>query len=156
MEYLHNTKGRRPLTLFATHYHELTDLEGILPRVKNYNVAVVEEEDRVAFLYKIVRGATDRSYGIYAAQVAGLPRAAIRRAKEILQSLEEGSGVHVKPAGGRSRAGEETLQLTFFDVLEHPVVERLRAVDINRMTPIEALALLAQLVAEVKNSRGSS
>ncbi len=156
VEYLHNTKGRRPLTLFATHYHELTDLEGILPRVKNYNVAVVEEEDRVAFLYKIVRGATDRSYGIYAAQVAGLPRAAIRRAKEILQSLEEGSGVHVKPAGGRSRAGEETLQLTFFDVLEHPVVERLRTVDINRMTPIEALALLAQLVAEVKNSRGSS
>lgn len=152
VEYLHNTKGRQPLTLFATHYHELTELEGVLSRVKNYNVAVLEEADRVAFLYKIVRGATDRSYGIYAAQVAGLPAQAIRRAKEILRDLEEGNDVRVH--GGRRGAPDTgAVQLTFFDLLEDPIVQRLKSIDINKLTPLDALAVLAELVEQAKRGR---
>ncbi len=152
VEYLHNTKGRQPLTLFATHYHELTELENVLPRVKNYNVAVLEEEDRVAFLYKIVRGATDRSYGIYAAQVAGLPRAAIRRAKQILKDLEEGNDIRRR--GARAMQGEtQAIQLTFFDLLEDPIIQRLKALDVNKLTPLDALALLAELVEQARRER---
>lgn len=158
IEYLHNTPGRRPKTLFATHYHELAELEGPLPRVRNYNVAVVEEEDRVAFLYKIVRGSTDHSYGIYAAQVAGLPRAAIERAREILAQLETGREVSVATPAGRTaahghsipRIEEKFVQLTLFDTAEHPVIERLRQVDPNQLTPLDALALIAELVKEAK------
>ncbi|MBX7244993.1 MAG: DNA mismatch repair protein MutS [Candidatus Sumerlaeaceae bacterium] len=153
IEYLHNTAGRRPKTLFATHYHELVDLEDAMPRVKNYNVAVLEEEDRVAFLYKIVRGSTDRSYGIYAAQVAGLPRIAIDRAKEILHNLEEGNAVQVTGGGLRDKAirvQERTVQLTLFDAEESPVLEELRSIDVNRLTPVDALALLARLVQAAK------
>jgi DNA mismatch repair protein MutS len=157
IEYLHNTPGRRPKTLFATHYHELAQLEGPLPRVRNFNVAVVEEEDRVAFLYKIVRGSTDHSYGIYAAQVAGLPRAAIERAREILAQLEDGREVSVAaPEGGGLHAAasprieERFVQLTLFDAAEHPVVERLRSVDPNQLTPLDALALVAELVKEAR------
>ncbi|MCX7019511.1 MAG: DNA mismatch repair protein MutS [Candidatus Sumerlaeota bacterium] len=155
IEYLHNTKGRRPKTLFATHYHELADLEGILPRVKNYNVAVLEEADRVAFLYKIVRGSTDRSYGIYAAQVAGLPRPAIERAKRILADLEEGNAVQVAaakhaPSPRQPREQERLVQLTLFDALENPVLDELRALDPNKLTPIDALSILARLAAEAR------
>ncbi|MCX7625514.1 MAG: DNA mismatch repair protein MutS [Candidatus Sumerlaeaceae bacterium] len=153
VEYLHNTKGRQPLTLFATHYHELTSLEDVLARVKNFNVAVLEEEDRVAFLYKIVRGATDRSYGIYAAQVAGLPRVAIRRAKEILRSLEEGTDIRVRGATPSHHEHERTVQLTFFDLLEDPIVQRLREVDVNKLTPLDALALLAELSEQARRQR---
>ncbi len=154
IEFLHNTKGRQPLTLFATHYHELTELEEALPRVRNYNVAVLEEEDRVAFLYKIVRGATDRSYGIYAAQVAGLPRAAIRRAKELLRALEEGTEIRVQ-SGARRRSEKEAVQLTFFDLLEDPILQRLREIDVNKLTPLDALALLAELVEDAKRNRSA-
>ncbi|MGC8840157.1 MAG: DNA mismatch repair protein MutS [Candidatus Sumerlaeaceae bacterium] len=152
VEYLHNTKGRQPLTLFATHYHELTELENALPRVRNYNVAVLEEEDRVAFLYKIVRGATDRSYGIYAAQVAGLPRAAIRRAKEILQELEEGNDIRVKGAPSH-RVSADAIQLTFFDLIEDPIIQRLKSIDVNKLTPLDALALLAELAEQARRGR---
>ncbi|MGB9691543.1 MAG: DNA mismatch repair protein MutS, partial [Candidatus Sumerlaeaceae bacterium] len=152
VEYLHNTKGRQPLTLFATHYHELTELENALPRVRNYNVAVLEEEDRVAFLYKIVRGATDRSYGIYAAQVAGLPRAAIRRAKEILQELEEGNDICVKGAPSH-RVSADAIQLTFFDLIEDPIIQRLKSIDVNKLTPLDALALLAELAEQARRGR---
>jgi DNA mismatch repair protein MutS len=125
--------------------------------VRNFNVAVVEEEDRVAFLYKIVRGSTDHSYGIYAAQVAGLPRAAIERAREILAQLEDGREVSVAaPEGGGLHAAasprieERFVQLTLFDAAEHPVVERLRSVDPNQLTPLDALALVAELVKEAR------
>ena len=151
IEYLHNTPGRRPRTLFATHYHELVDLEGPLARLKNHNVAVLEESDRVAFLYKIVRGSTDHSYGIYAAQVAGLPRAVVARAREILSDLEMGNAVEVlhKGGGARGRGGRQDtggmVQLTLFDMMGNPAVERLREVDVEKLTPLEALNLLAEL-----------
>lgn len=159
VEYLHNTPGRRPKTLFATHYHELAELEGPLERVRNYNVAVHEEEERVAFLYRILRGHTDHSYGIYAAQVAGLPRAAVQRARRILADLEKGNAIHVQtggdaPAGKAAaplRVEEKTVQLTFFDLQDHPVLEKLRTLEINTLTPLQALSMLAELKQDAKN-----
>ncbi|GAB4311072.1 MAG: DNA mismatch repair protein MutS [Candidatus Sumerlaeia bacterium] len=88
IEYLHNRPGCNPKTLFATHYHEVTALEAQLPRVRNLNVAVLEEADRIVFLYRIVEGATDRSYGIYAARIAGVPPEVVARAQDILFRLE--------------------------------------------------------------------
>lgn len=166
VEYLHNTPGRRPKALFATHYHELAGLEGPLERVRNYNVAVHEEEERVAFLYRILRGHTDHSYGIYAAQVAGLPREAVARARRILADLEKGNVIHVQtsqhdPADAAKdkaprcdaavRVEERTVQLTFFDLADHPVLEKLRTLEINTLTPLQALSLLAELKQDAKS-----
>ena len=163
VEYLHNTAGRRPKTLFATHYHELAGLEGPLDRVRNYNVAVHEEEERVAFLYRILRGHTDHSYGIYAAQVAGLPRTAVQRARRILSDLEKGNVIHVQTGRKSSRdnessaakdtpvrVDERTVQLTFFDLQDHPVLEKLRDIEINSLTPLQALSVLAELKQDAK------
>ena len=162
VEYLHNTAGSRPLTLFATHYHELAELEGPLPRLKNYNVAVVEEQERVAFLYSIVRGSTDHSYGIYAAQVAGLPKTAISRAKQILRSLEDGRNVEVTlpenerqnekniVAGGMPVIKEKHVQLSLFDLIDDPILEKLRNTNPNELTPIQALQLVSELVEEAR------
>src|SRR6185436_19620041 len=91
VEYIHNNTRLNCKTLFATHYHELTELEKILPRVRNFNVSVVEEGDHVVFLHRVVPGGADRSYGIYVAQLAGMPKPLIKRAKEILRDLEEQS-----------------------------------------------------------------
>ena len=88
-EYLHNSGHQKPRTLFATHYHELTELEAILPRVKNFNVTVREEDDRVVFLRKIKPGGCDHSYGIHVAQLAGMPPSVIERAKQVLARLEQ-------------------------------------------------------------------
>ncbi len=157
VEYLHNTPGRRPKTLFATHYHELAGLEGPLTRVRNYNVAVHEEEERVAFLYRILRGHTDHSYGIYAAQVAGLPRMAVQRARRILADLEKGNAIHVQTGAGTDKKDapvhleEKTVQLTFFDLQDHPVLEKLRGLEINTLTPLQALSVLAELKQDAKH-----
>jgi DNA mismatch repair protein MutS len=148
VEYLHNTKGRRPKTLFATHYHELAELEGPLPRVRNDNVAVHEEDGKVAFLYRILRGHTDHSYGIYAAQVAGLPKSAVERARRILADLEKGNAIHIGCPGADKRPvkiEERTVQLTMFDAAEHPALTKLRNIDPNSLTPIEALTILSEL-----------
>ena len=90
IEYIHNSTRLRSKTLFATHYHELVELAGSLPHVKNYNMAVTEEEGKVVFLRKVMPGGADKSYGIHVAQLAGLPKAVIHRAEEILQDLENG------------------------------------------------------------------
>jgi len=171
LEYLHNTVRRRPKTLFATHYHELTDLEGRLPRLRNYNVAVLEEKERIVFLYKIIRGPADRSYGIYAAKLAGVPMRAIKRAQQILHGLESGQALAVDAGAGEKADEEEnsgarvrsrkkgrlsflsefeadripTSQLSLFDDKPNPVVEKLKTVRVETMTPIEALNLLHEL-----------
>ncbi|OGO41860.1 MAG: DNA mismatch repair protein MutS [Chloroflexi bacterium RBG_16_57_9] len=142
VEYLHNAPRLRPKTLFATHYHELTELANLLPRVHNYNVAVAEEGDRVIFLHKIVPGGADRSYGIHVARLAGLPKAVIHRAEELLQDLETaarapGAAHSVKPA-------HEVQQLSLF-APPHPLVEEVKQLDINSMTPLEALTKLFEL-----------
>ena len=132
VEYIHNHPRLRARTLFATHYHELTQLSDLLPGVRNYNVAVSETEDGVIFLHKIVPGGTDRSYGIHVAQLAGLPRPVIVRASEILHQLEASSGkaVRINP--------NLVEQLTLFPET-NPLLAELKELDVNALSPIEAL-----------------
>jgi len=139
VEYLHNHPRLRCKTLFATHYHELTELESVLPRVRNYNVAVAKSGDRLVFTHHIVPGGADRSYGIHVAQMAGMPRAVVHRAEEILEELE-GEGQRLPGP----RQVREARQLALF-ATTHPVVEALRQLDVNAMSPIEALNTLYEL-----------
>ena len=154
VEYLHATEGRRPKTLFATHYHELTDLENELARVRNFNVAVLEQGGEITFLYQIVKGSTDHSYGIYAGKVAGLPKLVLERAKTILHQLEFGHAPAAKGVPGdrkvKLEAPDGMVQLTLFDGLDHPVLETLRALDVNALTPLQALQLLEDLSRKAK------
>jgi DNA mismatch repair protein MutS len=160
VEYLHDRVGCR--TLFATHYHELTDLEKSLSGVKNLNVAVREWQDEVVFLHKILAGAADKSYGIHVARLAGVPKAVVERAKEILFQLEEehhdpegGAKIARRPEGTRPRSG---VQLTLFAPIDHPILDDLRQVDLDGTTPLAALGLLKawqeRLAAETKRKGG--
>jgi len=132
VEYIHNHPSLRARTFFATHYHELTQLSDLLPGVRNYNVAVSESDGKVVFLHKIVPGGTDRSYGIHVAQLAGLPRPVIQRASEILTQLESSSGkaVRIDPAVPQ--------QMALFPET-NPLLNDLRDIDLNGLSPIEAL-----------------
>jgi len=132
VEYLHNHPRLRSKTLFATHYHELTQLADLLPGVRNYNVAVSEVEGRVVFLHKIVEGGADRSYGIHVGQLAGLPRPVVQRAGEILHQLEKSSGKAVKIDP------ESPRQLALFPET-NPLIDELKEIDVNTLSPIEAL-----------------
>jgi DNA mismatch repair protein MutS len=132
VEYIHNHPGLRAKTLFATHYHELTQLADLLPGVRNYNVAVSEAEGEVVFLHKIVSGGTDQSYGIHVAQLAGLPRPVVLRAEEILKQLEASSGRAVKIDPNLPK------QLNLFPET-NPLLDELKKLDTNTISPIEAL-----------------
>jgi DNA mismatch repair protein MutS len=141
VEYLHDQDKVRPMTLFATHYHELTDLAGILPRVRNFNVQVKEYGDRIIFLRKIVEGGSDRSYGIQVARLAGLPDPVIERAKEILSNLEEDEysiGDIPRIARGEHSPVSGDIQLSLWES-EKEITKRLLALDTDSMTPLEAL-----------------
>ncbi len=148
IEYIHNHPGLRAKTLFATHYHELTDLAERLPHVVNYNVAVDDSgngED-VIFLRRIIPGKADRSYGVHVARMAGLPTAAINRAEEILADLERSGAAGPKRLfePETKRGSKAALQVSLFaDV--HPVVEALRKLDVNGLTPLDALNRLYEL-----------
>jgi len=144
VEYIHNHPRLRAKTLYATHYHELTELASLLPRVRNYNVAVAEEGDNVIFLHKIVPGGADRSYGIHVAQLAGLPKTVIHRAEEILKELERDS--HRAPI--RPRRIAEIRQLALFPETS-PIIEELKKLDLESMTPLEALNRLYELQRKV-------
>jgi len=148
-EYIHNTPGLGAKTLFATHYHELVELAGVLPRVKNFNVAVTEEGGRVIFLYKIVPGGVDRSYGIHVAQLAGLPKSVVHRAREVLEELEGNSRRTARGARSREPKQEMAQQLTFFGQ-KPAVVEDLEKLDIDSLTPLEALTRLYELQKKAK------
>ena len=132
VEYIHNHPRLRAKTLFATHYHELTQLADLLPGVRNYNVAVSEADGKVVFLHKIVPGGADRSYGIHVGQLAGLPHPVVQRASEILSQLEASSGkaVHINPIASR--------QLALFPET-NPLLDELDSIDVNTLSPIEAL-----------------
>lgn len=132
IEFIHNNPALRAHTLFATHYHELIQLSDFLPGVRNYNVAVSEADGRVVFLHKIVPGGSDRSYGIHVAQLAGMPRPVVQRANEILQQLEASSGkaVRIDPQVPR--------QMALFPET-NPLLEELKKLDVNSLTPIEAI-----------------
>ncbi len=132
VEYVHNHPGLRSKTLFATHYHELTQLAELLPGVTNYNVAVSEADGEVVFLHKIVPGGADRSYGIHVAQLAGLPHPVIQRAGEILQQLEISSGKAVKIEKHVPQ------QMNLFPET-NPLLDELEGLDINTLSPIEAI-----------------
>jgi len=139
-EYIHSHSTLHAKTLFATHYHELTELEKILPNVRNYNVAVVEEGDRVVFLHKIIPGGADRSYGIHVARLAGIPPTVIVRAQEMLEKLEEDNHrVSLEP-----RDVEEGHQLSLFSTAS-PVLEELKGLDVMAMSPLDALNTLYEL-----------
>jgi DNA mismatch repair protein MutS len=132
VEYIHNHPQLRAKTLFATHYHELTQLSELLPGIRNYNVAVTESDEKVVFLHKIIPGGADRSYGIHVAQLAGLPRPVIQRAKDIMTELEKTSGqaVHINPQAAQ--------QVALFPET-NPLLEELKELDVNSFSPIEAL-----------------
>ncbi len=134
VEYIHNHPRLRAKTLFATHYHELIQLAEHLPHVRNYNVAVAEEGDRVVFLHHIVPGGADRSYGIHVAQLAGLPKPVIHRAEELLEELEQGQRDHA----AQSSPEDTPLQLSLFGT-KNPVLEELEKLDVNALSPLEAL-----------------
>ncbi|MBC8183422.1 DNA mismatch repair protein MutS [candidate division KSB1 bacterium] len=149
-EYLHNQLSVAAKTLFATHYHELTELALMLPRVKNYNVAVKEWGDKVIFLRKIVEGGCDHSYGIQVAQLAGLPAKVINRAKEVLTNLEADElTANDMPRLARPLNGlkieTKTDQLDFFQKQEQQLRDELNEIDINTLTPLDALNKLSEL-----------
>ena len=132
IEYLHSHPRLKPFTLFATHFHELTELADLYPGVRNYNVAVSEADDQVIFLHKIVPGAADRSYGIHVAQMAGLPAPVIARANEILKQLEASSGKTLP------EPKEEKAQLRLFPE-NNPLMNAFKKIDLESLTPIQAL-----------------
>lgn len=133
-------------TLFATHYHLLNELEKQLPNVQNYRIAVKETGDRIIWLRKVLPGGTDKSYGIQVGRMAGLPPTVIERAKEILSDLEKDGSKRRDTLGGMSVAPKaQKLQMTLFEAEEHPVVEELRGLDINTLSPVEALIALQRL-----------
>jgi DNA mismatch repair protein MutS len=139
VEYCAEKKRLGCKTLFATHYHELTVLEGEIPGVKNYNIAAKKKKDDVIFLRKIVRGGADQSYGIEVAKLAGVPDKVIKRAREILEELENGQP---SPVQGITTHQE---QISLMDLGSQTVLNKLRMTDVNILSPIEALNLLAEL-----------
>ena len=148
-EYLHDLGGKGVKTLFATHYHELTELAGRKPRVKNFHITAKEWNDEVIFLRKLAPGPTNRSYGIQVARLAGIPPAVIRRAKKILYRIESGEAPaavaeepHVRPEGPENR---KPVQMDLFRHPETAVIEALKALDVTRLTPLEALNALHRL-----------
>jgi DNA mismatch repair protein MutS len=148
IEYLHaRTRAR---TLFATHYFELTELAEQLSGVKNYHVSVKETGTGIVFLRRVEPGAADRSYGIEVAKLAGLPDEVVRRAREVLAEHESAElRLSAQLASGESSA-PRTSQLTIFTPLSQPVLERLREMDLDRLTPLDALNLLAELKQQVQ------
>ncbi len=148
VEYLHNNKRCGAKTLFATHYHELVEVAQILPRVRACNVAVSEEGGTVVFLRKIVPGGADKSYGIHVAQLAGIPRQVVRRAEEVLEELERKGDAKSRRRAMRELAAPvmpAALQLTLFAVEPDPLVEEIKAMAVDELTPLEALTKLYEL-----------
>ncbi|RKY78888.1 DNA mismatch repair protein MutS, partial [candidate division KSB1 bacterium] len=149
VEFLHNNHRVAAKTLFATHYHELTELELVLPRVKNYNVAIKEWGDRIVFLRKVTRGGCDHSYGIQVARLAGLPNEVIERAKEVLANLESEaltpSRVPKLALHRKRKKRVPVRQLDFFAKQEARLAEELQKLDINNLTPLQALTKINEL-----------
>ena len=145
IEYIADRKKLGAKTLFATHYHELTELEELIPCVKNYNVAVKKRDEDIVFLRRIIPGGVDESYGIEVSKLAGIPRWVIDRAYEVLSSLEEGQTVSEVKVKTRAKPKEESEQLYFIDEKAEAIKKRLRGADPNTLTPIEALNLIYEL-----------
>ncbi len=143
LEYVHDPKLVGAKTLFATHYHELTELEAFLPGTRNFNIAVKKRGDDITFLRRIVRGGADDSFGIEVAKLAGVPERVIRRAKQVLAELESADGGQAAQRAA-FRPWEEPVQLTM-DGTDGQVLQKLRALDVNALTPIECMNTLFEL-----------
>jgi DNA mismatch repair protein MutS len=159
VEYIHNASHLGCKTLFATHYHELTELADLLPRVRTSRMDVLEDGDQVVFLRKVVPGGADRSYGIHVAKLAGIPQGIIRRAQEVLSDLEQA------PSGNSARSRREAmrqpapdrgggLQLTFFEQ-PSPALQRLNELDVEAMSPLDAITALFELKRLAEGDRRS-
>jgi DNA mismatch repair protein MutS len=153
-EHLHDQIGAK--TVFATHYHELTQLADELPALRNFNVGVREVGEQIVFLHRLMPGGADRSYGIEVGRLAGLPKPVIDRAKVVLRLLESeqlATGLAAGTAAGVRRAAPERPdQLALFAGSPHPAIERLKSIDVDQLTPLAALTLLASLVDETRRS----
>jgi DNA mismatch repair protein MutS len=145
IEYVHNNRRCGARTLFATHYHELVEMGRLFPRVRPCTVAVTEEEGHIVFLRKIVPGGADKSYGIHVAQLAGIPRQVIHRAEEILEDLERKGEARSRRRAMKEMALPPALQLTLFGNEPDPLIEELKALPIDEMTPLEAIGKLYEL-----------
>ena len=151
VEYLHEHKGAQARTLFATHYHELNEMEKHFPRIKNYNVAVKEVDGKVIFLRKLTPGGSEHSFGIHVAEIAGMPRSIVKRANEVLKQLEADNaevGSAGRPKVENINDGNGGTQLSIFQ-LDDPVLSQVRdeilGLDINNLTPVEALNKLNEI-----------
>jgi DNA mismatch repair protein MutS len=155
VEHLHDTPEKGAFVLFATHYHELTEIALVRQGVANATMAVKEIEGKVVFLRKVVPGTADRSYGIHVAELAGLPAEVTRRAREILSNLEKQEldvqGAPVLARHGGQSAGEG--QMLLFSASEELALEKLRSADVNNLTPVAALSLLAALQERLKKNQ---
>jgi DNA mismatch repair protein MutS len=164
VEYIANPRLLGAKTLFATHYHELTELEGKLNSVNNYCIAVKEQGDNIVFLRKIVKGGADKSYGIAVAKLAGLPDEVVERANRIVEQLVENDIVDIaknislegQTVNGKIKTKPlddvDKAQLSFFDtVKDDDIIDELRNLEISKMTPIDALNILNELQVKVKN-----
>jgi DNA mismatch repair protein MutS len=149
VEYLHEQPKARAKTLFATHYHELNEMEGFFERVKNYNVSIKELDDRVIFLRKLKKGGSEHSFGIHVARMAGMPKSVVKRAGEILKELEKSHNRNTlsKPITELAE-NREGIQLSIFQ-LDDPVLKQIRdeikKTDVNNLTPLEALNKLNEI-----------
>ena len=149
-EYIHNSPRLGAKTLFATHYHELVELAGFLPAAKNFNVSVIEEKGEVVFLRKVVPGGVDKSYGIHVAKLAGLPRSVINRAQEVLADLESHSEKSFSSGIHKNEKSNQVTQITFFGP-KPAVLEDLQKMDLDGLTPLEALNKLYELQKKARD-----
>jgi DNA mismatch repair protein MutS len=153
-EYLHNREDVAPRTMFATHYHELTELEALLPRLKNMNILVRKTEDSIVFLRKVAAGPADQSYGIEVARLAGIPEEVVLRAREVLANLESGEytsdAVPRLAEGAHGPLKSALLTLPLFEEPGSEVEQAIGKLDVTRMTPLDALTKLAELQKRVK------
>lgn len=154
-EYLHDLKDKGVKTLFATHYHELTELAESKKRVQNYNIAVKEWNDNIIFLRKLIEGGTNRSYGIQVARLAGVPPSIIKRAKKVLMSIENDANGQSRKLSSKldkkKKKKDAHVQLSLFSEPGNPVIEKLQSIEISSMTPLEALNILSELKIQSKD-----
>ena len=155
-EHVHNHPRLGCKTLFATHYHELTQLADVLPRIRNYNVAVSEDNDTVVFLHRIVPGGADKSYGVHVAQLAGMPSGIINRAWELLRDLENGSANHRGPAARRGKSRRPPPEQLSLLGVPDPALDDLLSMDINSMTPMDAMNKLYELQRKARGTPNES
>jgi DNA mismatch repair protein MutS len=146
LEYIHNHPKLRAKTIFATHYHELTELAEVLPRLKNLRVEIEERGNDLAFLYKVTPGVAEKSYGVYAARLAGLPRPVVRRAKELLSEYEEKSGfIQLADEATATGAKPSLSNVHAAFARESQIIQALLDSDPNALSPVEALMKLYEL-----------